>query len=220
MWAINERARRHGLKVLEDCAQAHGARFDGRLVGTWGDAGAFSFYPTKNVGALGDAGALPTFEAQVAERARLLRMYGWKHKYVSEVQSTVSRMDEIQAAMRRVKLRHPDAWNAARMRLAERYLDSLPEWLGAPPRGGVFHLLVVQARDRDALKAHLAERGVATDVHYPLAVHQQTPYVQFASGPLPTTERLAREVLSLPLYPELPDDSVDYVVKALNAYGA
>ena len=220
MTAINDRARRHGLKVLEDCAQAHGARFETQLVGTWGDAAAFSFYPTKNLGALGDAGALVTRDPGVAEHARLLRMYGWKQKYVSDVQSTVSRLDEIQAAILRVKLGHLDAWNDARTRLADRYLLGLPNWLAAPPRGGVFHLFVVQARERDALKAHLAERGVATDVHYPLAAHQQTPYVQFAGGPLPTTERLAREVLSLPLYPELPDDSVDYVVKVLHAYGS
>jgi dTDP-4-amino-4,6-dideoxygalactose transaminase len=220
MPAITERARGHGLKVLEDCAQAHGARFQGQLAGMWGDAAAFSFYPTKNLGALGDAGALLTRNGAVAERARLLRMYGWKRKYVSDLQSTVSRLDEVQAAMLRVKLRHLDAWNAARVRLAERYFAGLPDWLVPPPRGGVFHLFVVQSGERDALKAHLAERGVATDVHYPLPAHQQTPYVQFAAGPLPTTERLAREVLSLPLYPELAEDSVDYVLKALCAYGA
>jgi dTDP-4-amino-4,6-dideoxygalactose transaminase len=219
MPAINASARRSGLKVLEDCAQAHGARFDAKLVGTWGDAAAFSFYPTKNLGALGDAGALLTRDAEVAERARLLRMYGWKRKYVSEVQSTVSRLDEIQAAMLRVKLRHLDAWNATRIRLAERYLEELPAWLVAPPRGGVFHLFVVQTHERDALKDHLADRGVATDVHYPLPAHQQAPYLEYAAAPLPTTERLAREVLSLPMYPELSDDSVDYVLKVLGAYG-
>jgi dTDP-4-amino-4,6-dideoxygalactose transaminase len=220
MLEIGERARQHGLKVLEDCAQAHGARLNGQLVGTWGDAAAFSFYPTKNLGALGDAGALLTRDPTVAERARLLRMYGWQRKYVSELHSTVSRLDELQAALLRVKLRHLEAWNAVRVRLAERYIEALPEGIQPPPRGGVFHLFVVQTRERDALKAHLAEQGVSTDVHYPLPAHQQTPYVQFASGPLPTTERLAREVLSLPLYPELSDASVDYVTGVLRAYGA
>jgi dTDP-3-amino-3,4,6-trideoxy-alpha-D-glucose transaminase len=220
MPAIGERARSHGLKVLEDCAQAHGARLNGQQVGTWGDAAAFSFYPTKNLGALGDAGALLTRDAGVAERARLLRMYGWKQKYVSELHSTVSRLDEIQAAMLRVKLRHLDDGNAARANLAERYLAGLPDWLGPPPKGGVFHLFVIQCRERDALKAHLEKQGVATDVHYPLPAHQQTPYLQFGDGPLPTTERLAREVLSLPLYPELSDQSVDYVIEVLRAYGA
>lgn len=220
MPAIGERARNHGLKVLEDCAQAHGARLDGQLVGTWGDAAAFSFYPTKNLGALGDAGALLTRDATVAERARLLRMYGWKQKYVSELHSTVSRLDEIHAAMLRVKLQHLDAWNTARVRLAHRYLQGLPDWLVGPSRDGVFHLFVVQSRERDALKTHLEQHDVATDIHYPLPAHQQTPYIQFASGPLPNTERLAREVLSLPLYPELSDESVDYVIEVLRAYGA
>jgi dTDP-4-amino-4,6-dideoxygalactose transaminase len=218
MHTIVERARRHDLKVLEDCAQAHGARWEGRLVGTWGDAAAFSFYPTKNLGALGDAGALLTADRQVAESARLLRMYGWRYKYVSEVHSTVSRMDEIQAAMLRVKLAHLEIWNGRRRTLAQRYLSGLPESLVAPPRDGVFHLFVVQTGERNALTAHLAERGVGTDVHYPLPAHLQAPYKGFADGALPHTERLAREVLSLPLYPELQEDSVDYVLEQLRAF--
>jgi dTDP-3-amino-3,4,6-trideoxy-alpha-D-glucose transaminase len=220
MPAIGERARSHGLKVLEDCAQAHGARSNGQLVGTWGDAAAFSFYPTKNLGALGDAGALLSTDPSVIERARLIRQYGWRRKYISEVQSTVSRLDDLQAAVLRVKLRHLDAWNTARVRLAQRYLQGLPDWLKVPPDEGVFHLFVVQSRERDTLKAYLEQHGVATDIHYPLPAHQQAPYVQFASGPLPNTERLAREVLSLPLYPELSDQSVDYVIEVLRAYGA
>jgi dTDP-4-amino-4,6-dideoxygalactose transaminase len=220
MDAVVERARKHGLKVLEDCAQAHGARHNGRLVGTWGDAAAFSFYPTKNLGALGDAGAVLTNSTQVADAARLLRMYGWRHKYVSEVHSTVTRMDELHAAMLRVKLRHLDAWNAARRARAERYFAGLPGSVVPPPGDGVFHLFVIQSRERDQLKAFLAERGVSTDVHYPLAAHQQKPYARFASGALPNTERLANEVLSLPLYPELAERDVDYVLESLRAYGA
>jgi dTDP-4-amino-4,6-dideoxygalactose transaminase len=220
MDAVLQRAHDRGLKVLEDCAQAHGARHKGRLVGTWGDAAAFSFYPTKNLGALGDAGALLTADPEVAERARLLRMYGWRHKYVSELQSTVSRLDDLQAAILRVKLAHLDAWNATRRALAQRYLAGLPSNLTPPPPDGVFHLFVVQTRERDGLKAFLAERGVGTDVHYPLAAHQQKPYAQYARGRLPHTERLAREVLSLPLYPELPRADVEYVLDQLRAYGA
>jgi dTDP-4-amino-4,6-dideoxygalactose transaminase len=218
--AIVEGARRHGLKVLEDCAQAHGARYSGRLVGTWGDAAAFSFYPTKNLGALGDAGALLTADPGVADKARLIRMYGWRHKYVSELHSTVSRLDEIQAAMLRVKLTHLDAWNAERRALAARYLAGLPNWLTPPTGDGVFHLFVVQSHERDQLRTHLAERGVATDVHYPLGAHQQAPYRQFANGSLTETERLAREVLSLPIYPELGREDVDYVIEQLRTYGA
>jgi dTDP-4-amino-4,6-dideoxygalactose transaminase len=220
MDAIVERAHSRGLKVLEDCAQAHGAQHAGKLVGTWGDAAAFSFYPTKNLGALGDAGALLTSDPRVADAARLLRMYGWRHKYVSELHSTVSRLDELQAAMLRVKLAHLDDWNATRRSLAARYLQGLPAGLQAPPRGGVFHLFVIQSPQRDALKAFLAERGVSTDIHYPLPAHQQTPYAQYATGPLPNTERLSQHVLSLPLYPELQTADVDYVLDQLRAYGA
>lgn len=220
MDAIMDAARRHELKVLEDCAQAHGARHQGRLVGTWGNAAAFSFYPTKNLGALGDAGALLTADASVADSARLLRQYGWRHKYISELHSTVSRLGEIQAAVLRVKLAHLDTWNAVRRSLAHRYLANLPDRLAPPPADGVFHLFVVQSRERDQLRGYLAEHGVATDVHYPLPAHQQAPYRQFSTGSLPNTERLAREVLSLPLYPELPEASVDYVIDLLRTYGA
>ncbi|MBV9578601.1 MAG: DegT/DnrJ/EryC1/StrS family aminotransferase [Chloroflexi bacterium] len=220
MPAIGEQARRYGLKVLEDCAQAHGARLNGRLVGTWGDAAAFSFYPTKNMGALGDAGALLSADPSIVDKARLLRMYGWRQQYFSELHSTVSRLDDIQAAVLRVKLRHLDEWNAVRVRLAERYRAGLPEGIVAPPRGGVFHLFVIQSPRRDALKAHLTECGIGTGIHYPLPAHQEPPYLRFGTDPLPVTERLAREVLSLPLYPELSEHSVDRVLAALRAYGA
>jgi dTDP-3-amino-3,4,6-trideoxy-alpha-D-glucose transaminase len=219
MGAIVDRAHAHGLKVLEDCAQAHGARHDERLVGTFGDAAAFSFYPTKNLGALGDAGAVVTADSSVAERARLLRMYGWRQRYVSEEQSTVSRMDELQAALLRVKLTHLDAWNAARQRLAAQYASALEGIVDLPPPDGVFHLFVVKVRGRDGLKAHLAAHGVSTDIHYPLPAHLQAPYAQFG-GSLPHTERLASEVLSLPIYPELPADSVEYVARIVRTYGA
>jgi dTDP-4-amino-4,6-dideoxygalactose transaminase len=221
MSEIVPRALTHGLKVLEDCAQAHGALLDGRLVGTFGDAAAFSFYPTKNLGALGDAGALITADLRVAEQARLRRMYGWRQRYLSEVHSTVSRMDELQAAVLAVKLSHLDNWNATRRRLAGRYRSNLGGIVDLPPSDGVFHLFVIQARQRDALRAHLAEQGVSTDIHYPLPAHLQSPYAEFGRGPglLPYTERLAREVLSLPIYPELPEDSVDYVCQAVRAYG-
>ncbi len=220
MGAIQERAQQHGLKVLEDCAQAHGARWNGRLVGTLGDAAAFSFYPTKNLGALGDAGALLTADPHVAEQARLLRMYGWRQRYVSEMHSTVSRMDELQAAVLAVKLSHLDEWNMVRRRLAGRYRSQLPGWVEAPPEDGVSHLFVIKTLERDALKAYLGEHGIGTDVHYPLPSHLQAPYAEFGAGrgSLPQTERLADEVLSLPLYPELADTSVDYVCQTVRTH--
>jgi dTDP-3-amino-3,4,6-trideoxy-alpha-D-glucose transaminase len=219
MDAILERAKKRGLKVLEDCAQAHGARYQGRLVGTLGDAAAFSFYPTKNLGALGDAGALLTADPDVADRARLLRMYGWRTRYVSEIHSTVSRMDEIQAAILSARLAHLDEWNATRRRLAERYRSQLPGTVELPPGDGVFHLFVIKSRARDALKAHLAANGVGTDVHYPVPVHRQKPYADSRIA-LPVTERLANQVLSLPIYPQLSEADVDYVAEVVRAYGA
>jgi len=222
MDAIVDRARAHGLKVLEDCAQAHGARYAGRPVGTFGDAAAFSFYPTKNLGALGDAGALLTANAQVAQQARLLRMYGWRQRYVSELRSTVSRLDELQAAVLAAKLGHLDTWNAARRRLAQRYRSQLHGVVGLPPENGVFHLFVVRTPQRDALQAYLAERRIGTDVHYPRPVHLQAPYAEYGAGPgsLSATEQLAGEILSLPIYPELSDDDVDYICQTMRTYGA
>jgi dTDP-4-amino-4,6-dideoxygalactose transaminase len=212
------RAAADGLLLLEDCAQAHGATVNGQLVGTFGDAAAFSFYPTKNLGALGDGGAVLTARPDVAERAKLLRMYAWRQKYVSEEQAVVSRLDEIQAALLSAKLPHLDAWNAQRRRLAGRYRAALNGSVEALPPEGVFHLFVIRSERRDALRAFLAERGVGTDIHYPMPVHLQRPFVPFARGPLPETERLAREVLSLPLYPELAERDVDDVAEQVRAF--
>jgi dTDP-4-amino-4,6-dideoxygalactose transaminase len=222
MASIGQLAAAHGLKVLEDCAQAHGASVQGRRVGTLGDAAAFSFYPTKNLGALGDAGAVLTADPHIAEQTRMLRQYGWRRKYVSEVHSTVSRMDELQAAVLRVKLRHLDAWNAARRRLAARYRSRLPASVSLPPEDGVFHLFVIQSRRRDALRAFLTQNGVATDIHYPIPAHLQQPYARYGGGvgSLPNTERLADQVLSLPMYPELSEQQVDWVARVVGMYGA
>src|SRR5262249_14666521 len=198
---VLQRARANGLQVLEDCAQAHGARSAGRLVGTLGDAAAFSFYPTKNLGALGDAGALLTADPNVAERARQIRMYGWRERYISEMRATVSRLDELQAAFLSVKLRHLDRWNASRQRLAASYRSQLAGAVAVPPSEGVFHLFVVRTPRRESLRAHLAAHGVGSDVHYPMPVHLQSPYA--SPVVLPVTERLAKEIVSLPIYPEL-----------------
>jgi dTDP-4-amino-4,6-dideoxygalactose transaminase len=219
-------ARQHRLRVLEDCAQAHGARVADRLVGTFGDAAAFSFYPTKNIGALGDAGIVLSGDPSVVERARLLRSYGWRSKYISELHSGVSRLDELQAAILRVKLGHLAAWNHTRQALAARYrraLGDLAEITLPSVRAcdeHVYHLFVVRSAQREALRAFLTERAISTDVHYPVPAHLQTPYAHFGEGPgsLPRTEQLAREILSLPLYPELPPEDLDVVADQVRAF--
>jgi len=223
--AILAVARAHGLLVVEDCAQAHGARTQGRTVGTLGDAAAFSFYPTKNLGALGDGGAVATNRPEVAERLRLLRQYGWRERYVSDVAGTNSRLDELQAAILRVRLGHLEAENEARRRLAARYdaaLAGLPIALPAarPDDCPVYHLYVIRAAARDALAEHLRARGIGTGVHYPVPVHRQPAYAHLGYGPgsLPATEAAAAEVLSLPMYPDLTEGAVDTVAAAIRAY--
>jgi dTDP-3-amino-3,4,6-trideoxy-alpha-D-glucose transaminase len=219
---LRSTAHARGWKLVEDCAQAHGARVNGQKVGTFGDAAAFSFYPTKNLGALGDGGAVLTSDPDVAERARRLRMYGWRERYVSQEHSTVSRLSELQAAILGVKLRHLDAWNAARRRLADRYRARLEGIVELLPTDGVFHLFVIRSTRRDALQTFLRNRGIGSDVHYPLPAHLQMPYAHYGHGPgaLSLTEQLAREVLSLPIYPELAEDDVDYVTEQVRAFYA
>jgi dTDP-3-amino-3,4,6-trideoxy-alpha-D-glucose transaminase len=212
-------AREHDLVVVEDCAQAHGAQYRGTKVGALGHAAAFSFYPTKNLGAYGDGGAVVTNDTALAERLTMLRNYGWEtgRRYYSLIKGINSRLDEMQAAILRVKLRHLDEGNTRRRRLAGQY----GEWLAGVPGLGlpseaewadhVYHLYVVRveagAERRDALQAHLRERKIGTQVHYPEAVHQQAAYADMGYGPgsLPVTERLCREIVSLPFYPELPE---------------
>ena len=225
MDAVLAVARARGLLVVEDCAQAHGARYCSRMVGTLGDAAAFSFYPTKNLGALGDGGAVATNRPEVAERLRLLRQYGWRERYVSDVAGTNSRLDELQAAILRVRLRHLDAENEARRRLATRYdaaLAELPIGLptARPNDGPVYHLYVIRTTARDALAEHLRARGIGTGVHYPVAVHRQPAYAHLGYGPgsLPATEAAAAGALSLPMYPDLTEEAVDVVAAAIGEY--
>jgi dTDP-4-amino-4,6-dideoxygalactose transaminase len=200
--------RELGLPIVEDSAQAHGAELRGRRAGTLGDAAAFSFYPTKNLGALGDGGAVVTNDAAVAERARALRTYGERERYRSEEPGWNSRLDELQAALLRVQLPHLDAWTERRRAIAARYG-------GDPAPGHARHLYVVRRPDRDAFRARLAERGVETLVHYPRAVHEQPAYARFGHAGLAESERHVRECVSLPLYPELRDEEVDVVAEAL-----
>ena len=219
-------AYRHGLKVIEDCAQAHGATYRGRRVGAWGDVAAFSFYPTKNLGAIGDGGLVATGDARLAERARLLREYGWSERYVSAIAGWNSRLDELQAAILRVKLRFLDADNARRLELAAIYDELLPPGVRKPaaPDGGehVYHLYVIRHPRRDRLAAHLRDKDIGTGIHYPVPIHLQPAYRGRLgdAGSLPETERAAREILSLPMYPELADDQARQVAEAIRAFEA
>jgi dTDP-4-amino-4,6-dideoxygalactose transaminase len=220
--AILAIARRHGLRVLEDAAQAHGASYRGRRIGAHGDAVAWSFYPGKNLGALGDAGAVTTDDAWLAERVRLLGNYGSRAKYLHELAGTNSRLDPIQAAVLRVKLGHLDAWNARRARTAAYYLEALAEsGLGLPETtpdvGHAWHLFVVRSPERDRLQRRLAERGIATLVHYPRPPHLQAAYAALGrgAGGFPIAEAIAREVLSLPFGPHLPAAQAARVVEAV-----
>lgn len=215
-------ARKHGLTVIEDCAQCHGAAYHGRRTGTLGHLACFSFYPTKNLGALGDGGAVVTNDAALAAKVRALREYGWTERYVSHLAGWNSRLDEMQAAILRVKLPHLDADNAARQRLAAVYDAQLLRETVMPPARRpdcthVFHLYVVRSVERDALQAHLKQQGIGALIHYPVPVHLQPAYRGRlgAEGSLPETEKAAREILSLPLYPELTDEQHAAVVRAV-----
>ena len=210
--------RRHGLKLVEDCAQAHGAAWRARRAGSFGDAAAFSFYPTKNLGAVGDGGIVVTADAEVAERVRLLRQYGWRERYVSHEVGTNSRLDPMQAAILGVMLERLDERNDRRRALAAAYDAALS---GAPgiamPVAGpevrhVYHQYVVRTAARDALASHLKERGVGTAVHYPMPVHRQPAYAsRFRPEELPATEGAAPEILSLPMYPQLDPADADRI---------
>lgn len=230
MPAINAVAARSGLAVVEDAAQAHGAwqcDHDGqqKRAGTWGTCGCFSFYPSKNLGALGDGGAVTTSDAQLAERLRRLRQYGWEQKYVSvEPGGHNSRLDEIQAAVLRVKLHHLDAWNAARRERAGWYgglLSGAPLDVPTDEPGHVYHLYVACSPERDDLRTHLRAAGIGTDIHYPLPAHMQPAWAPAVGQvALPETERLVQQVLSLPLYPELTRSEVERVASAVLAWAA
>ena len=215
-------AHRHGLKLLEDSAQAHGASYKGRRVGAHGDAVTWSFYPSKNLGAVGDAGAVTTNDPALAARIRMIGNYGSSKRYVNEVRGVNSRLDPIQAAILAVKLRYLDAWNQRRREIAALYTHALadsgltlpfvPNW--AEP---VWHQYVVQSDQRDALAARLGEAGIATLIHYPIPPHLQNAYADLALplGSLPIAEQLADRVLSLPIGPHLALEQAQQVVEAI-----
>ena len=222
MIAILSLAHTHGLQLVEDCAQAHGATIADRKVGTFGQAAAFSFYPTKNLAALGDGGAVTTNDTALAARLRELRMYGWRERYISEHPGMNSRLDELQAAILRVRLQSLDRDNARRIAIAERYgqaLGGLPIRLPAPAAGvrHVYHQYVIRCPERDRLRAALQAAGVQTAILYPVPIHQQPAYRGrvSAAGSLPVTEQAARELLCLPMHPWLSDQEVDRTATAI-----
>jgi dTDP-4-amino-4,6-dideoxygalactose transaminase len=226
MTRINAIAKRHGLPVVEDAAQSHGATVDGRRVGALADLTAWSFYPTKNLGAFGDAGAITIDDAKVADRVRLLRNYGSRVKYYNEEKGLNSRLDPLQAALLRVKLARLDEWNARRRRLAETYLDrfrgldrlALPET--APGVTHAWHVFTVRCEDRDGLQAALAERGVGTLIHYPVPPHLSDAYADsgYRRGAFPLAEKIADTILSLPIGPHLSDADQARVIEGVVAW--
>lgn len=225
MNVINAVAHKHGLKVIEDAAQAHGARYKGKRVGTLGDAAGFSFYPGKNLGAIGDSGAVTTNDRELAEKVRVLCNYGSRVKYHNEVKGFNSRLDELQAAFLREKLKKLDEWNERRKVIAAEYLNNLtdsklglpfvPEW--ADP---VWHLFVVRSQQREALQAQLTEQGIGIMIHYPIPPHLQPAYSELCikQGSLPIAEVIHREVLSLPMGPHLTSGQQAQIIAALQAF--
>ena len=223
MPAILAIAAQYGAAVIEDCAQAHGAQLDGRMVGGFGTAAAFSFYPTKNLGALGDGGAVATNDAGVLEQVGLWRQYGWRQRHISSQPGANSRLDELQAAILLIKLARLDADNARRQAVAARYDAALADLPFAAParRPGavhVYHQYVIRTGQRERLSSLLAERRIGTAIHYPVPVHRQPAYVRLAdltSDALAGTDALASQILSLPMHPLLQDDEVSRVIEAL-----
>jgi dTDP-3-amino-3,4,6-trideoxy-alpha-D-glucose transaminase len=219
-------ARDAGIAVVEDCAQAHGARYRGQRVGTFGDIGCFSMYPTKNLGAWGDGGAIVTADPALAERVRLLRSHGEQPRYHHKMVGTTARLDALQAAILRVKLQRLEGWNDDRRRLGAMLREGLEGTsveLPAPASAEgdhVFHLFIVRTKQREALRAFLDERGVSTAVHYPIPIHRTGAYeaLGLGAGSLPVVERLAGEICTLPLFPTMSDAEVERIVAAVERF--
>jgi dTDP-4-amino-4,6-dideoxygalactose transaminase len=218
-------AKKHGLKVVEDAAQAHGARWKGQRVGSLGHIACFSFYPGKNLGAYGDGGAVVSNDEDLIKRVRMLANHGRLEKYTHEIEGVNSRLDGLQAAILRVKLPYLDKWNARRDEIAKEYMRALKDSgvrlpVIRPEAESGWHLFVIRVQDRDGLQQFLKARGVSTGVHYPIPLHRQRAYeyLQMPEGSLPITEKAATEIVSLPLYSELTDSMLDQVVQAILDY--
>lgn len=218
-------AKEYDLLVLEDCAQSHGAEIQGKRAGNWGDAAGFSFYPGKNLGALGDAGAITTNDSELAETLKALRNYGSHKKYENLYQGVNSRLDEIQAAMLRVKLRHLVAETERRQLIAQTYRAGITNPLVTLPHvtaelAHVWHLFVLRCEKREALQQYLASKNIQTLIHYPIPPHKQQAYGEFSSLQLPITEKIHQQVLSIPLDPTMSNEDIEEVIEAINGFSA
>ena len=226
MDAVNAITKKYNLKVIEDAAQAHGTKYKGRKVGTLGDAAGFSFYPGKNLGALGDGGCVVTNDKELADRVRALGNYGSDYKYHHIYQGTNSRLDEMQAAFLRVKLPHLDKWNADRKRIAERYLEGINNPLIKLPLAStdeyehIYHVFVIRCDRRDELEKYLNDNGIGTVKHYPIPMHLQEAYKELGlqQGDLPIAEEISDTVLSIPMYYGMTDEEVEYVIEVINRF--
>lgn len=218
--------RAHDLFVIEDCAQAIGATWDGRSVGSFGHLGCLSFYPTKNLGSCGDAGMIVTNDSELAAKIDVLRRQGSPHKYVADRLGFNSRLDSLQAAILGVKLRYLDRWNARRQELARRYseflapIEEICTPRETPSATHVYHQYTIRTAERDRLKCHLEQQGIGSMIYYPVGIHRQPVYAQlgYAEGSLPITERASSQVLSLPIYPELSKSQQDRIIAAVRAF--
>ena len=225
MKKIKEIADKNDLYLIEDCAQSHGAKFEGKTTGTYGDIGCFSFYPTKNLGAFGDGGAIVTDNEKIADKIRMLRNYGSRRKYYNEIEGVNSRLDEMQAALLNVKLSHYRELRSEREKIAQKYLNEIrnPKIILPKIRKGaehVWHLFVVQTENRDKLQNYLNENEIGTQIHYPIPPHlsEAYKYLGYKKGDFPITEKQANTVLSLPIYDGMTNEEAEYVIKAINDY--
>lgn len=225
MKKIQNLAKKHNLFLVEDCAQSHGAKFDDLATGTWGDIGCFSFYPTKNLGAFGDAGCIVTNNSEIYEKICMLRNYGSKVKYQNEILGVNSRLDEIQAAILNVKLRHYDKLKIERIALAEKYLNLIKNPKIGLPRirekaEAIWHLFVVKVENRDEFQEYLNFHGIGTQIHYPIPPHlsKAYEYLGYKKGDFPITENYADTLISLPLYDGMTDEEIMYVINTINCY--
>jgi dTDP-4-amino-4,6-dideoxygalactose transaminase len=216
-------ANQHNLRIIEDCAQAHGAVFNGKKVGSIGDVGCFSFYPTKNLGGVGDGGIITTNNEDTAKKIKLLREYGWQERYISYIQGHNSRLDEMQAAILRIKLKYLDKDNNRRKEIAAKYNNGLKELDIYLPKirigsSHVYHLYVIRTKKRNELKDFLLANNIMTLIHYPVPVHLQPAYKEYSAAALEVTEKITEEILSLPMYPELSDESVKYIIETIKKF--